>query len=418
MMLANGELGAFWDAFVRVHWEQQPAVFHGLFSEPMLSPGQAFDHTIAACIRVREGQRTPLRFFVENTLVQSNLDKYLPVQDDGRFDNYAERIAPVLRGQGFGLVVNGFSRYDFPLFLRVKRFLRGLYERVGMPGEASDLDIFVGNYRHTPFGIHTDTASNFSIVFQGRKRFLLWPGPALQDRRDMIHSVDFDDVRDQALVLEARAGDVVYWPSSYWHIAESDGSLSGVLNIALYLGDHSQRFVDLATSVQTQPLEPMLPWDPKLSRGATLPEPFERAIRAGHVQRRCEEDERRALLRAWLGRTTAYNFRSVPPVSLHRPLDENDRVQVDVEFPIAAVSHGERLLCAANGHVIEIPMAPRLCGLIERLNGGQAFAVRELVEHGAGAARMGELAIDIREGDVALFLENLSAMRAVHTIYE
>jgi 50S ribosomal protein L16 3-hydroxylase len=417
-MSESSDHASFWDVFVREHWEQRPGVFRTVFSPALISPRQAFDGAIEACTRWREGQPALLRFFIENALVQSSLDKYLPVRADAGFDRYAERMTPKLRGQGFALVVNGFSYYDFPLFVRARSFLRGLYERVGIPGDATDLDLFVGNYRHTPFGIHTDTASNFSVVFQGRKRFLLWPGPILQGRRDTFHSVDFEEVRAQAIVLEAEAGDVVYWPSSYWHIAESDGSLSGVLNIALYLGDFGKRFVDSAESPTTSKAsaspEPTLPWDSHPSGAAILPEQLERAIRSESDPRSREASRRQAVSRAWLKRITAYNFfRSMPPVAPHRPLKPDDCVQVDAEFPIVVWVDDARLVCAAHGHTIEVPAVPRVRELIERLNSGAPSTIRELIERATGSARVGELAIDVRSEDILLLLENLLAMRAI-----
>jgi 50S ribosomal protein L16 3-hydroxylase len=417
--------GAFWEMFVREHWERRPGVFRGLFfpsQSPLISSTQAFAGVMQACNRWRDGDPAFIRFFLENALVQSHLGKYLPVSDDVTFEAFARRIAPALRGQGFGLTVNGFAHHDFALFTRVRRFLRGLYVRVGMPGDVTDLDVFIGNYRHTPFGIHTDKSSNFCVVFEGRKKFLVWPGPALEARRDLHHSVDFDEVRAQAVVLEGGPGDVIYWPSSYWHIAESGGELSGVMNLSLYLGDHAAQFVDAAPAPPPSPPRSSLgrsntvPWDPS---PVALPAPLEEAVKAACAAERSVPATRRAVLRAWLARTTAYNIhRTMPDVLPMSSLsvEQGIRVRVDVEFPIVAVEHEGFLICSAHGHVIEVPAVPKVIAMIERLNSGEPHEVHALIADTIGPATVHEARIEVGPKDVLTVLESLLAMRAIREI--
>src|SRR5207245_3009425 len=98
----------------------------------------------------------------------------------------------------------------------------------------ADVELFVSNNRLTPFGIHRDPASNFTLVVQGRKRMRLWP-EAFFTRRPPMDAESYAAHLGQALTLEGEPGDLLYWPSSYWHVAESDGDLSVTMNICLYL---------------------------------------------------------------------------------------------------------------------------------------------------------------------------------------
>jgi hypothetical protein len=413
----------FWDGFVRDHWEKRPGVFPGLGASLVTANG-AFANVLAACDRWRSGAPAQIRFFREDALLQSRLGKYLPIDRDRDLAGYAARIAPLLQGQGFGLTVNGFARYDFSVFTRVRRFLGGLYERVGLPGDVTDLDVFLGNYRRTPFGIHTDTSSNFCVVLDGKKRFLLWPGPVLDERRDLHHSVDYDHVRSEAIVLEGAPGDVVYWPSSYWHIAEGGGELSGAMNISLYVGDRRGSFVDGAigssTSGASGPGDAMLPWTPQ---PAGLPPALEAALGTALTARN-EGDPavaRASLVRAWLARTTSFNmFRSMPDAlplpSLASIALSGRRVQIELDFPIVTLEHGGVLFCSAHGHVIEFPAVPQVVRMIERLNRGREEPIEALVADTVGWSVIDGARVDVGPTEVLTVLENLLAMRAVREL--
>lgn len=411
------QLDEFWQSFVGEHWEQRPLVFDNPLGEELISAARAFDCAVQACERWRQRQRASLRFFLENGLLQSNPDKYLPRLADADFHAYARRIAPQLGGQGFAFVLNGAAQYDFDAFLRARRFLRGLYERVGMPSDVTDMDIFVGNYRHTPFGVHTDNASNFSFVLSGRKKFLVWPWPALSTRFELHRSVDFESVRGTAQVLEAEAGQVVYWPSSYWHIAESAGELSAVLNVALYLEDTSTAFV--ASAIQAPsggaPAElTTLPWDASAHGGNELPGPLRQALEAASRPVPLRSDPHGDVLRAWLSRTSAGNFHRSYPGAVEAPALRSDMSVVgDPEFPILTRIHGPLLLCAAHGHLLEVPALPVINGLIERLNSGRVAPLLELLELAQGRRGQAEPGMEVAEDHVLLLLESLLAMRAI-----
>lgn len=412
--IVTGNLATFWEGFAREHWEQRPGVFRGLMTSPLITSAQAFSGVLRAATLSRAGQPAFVRFFVDNALVQSRLARYLPTPEDTSFADYAKRLAPIIDHRRFGLTVNGFAHHDFELFTRVRRFLRGLYEEVGMPADTTDLDVFIGNYLHTPFGVHLDASSNFCVVFEGVKKFLVWPGPSLEERSELHHSVDFEEVRDEALVLEGRPGDVVYWPSSYWHIAESSGELSAVMNIALYL-DQDGRAARYVRDLEPQAPSASTPsatlsWDPLLTRKL---EPLKDAIAAARATNRSESD--RDLLRAWLERTTAYNFhRTRPDARPMRELKPADTVRSEVDFPIVCVVDGEVLMLGAHGHVIEVPFVEKVRAMIERLNDGQPHAVSELIASTIGPAKSGAHTFELGPVEVLSVLDNLLAMRAIH----
>src|SRR6185436_729100 len=38
-----------------------------------------------------------------------------------------------------------------------------------------------------------------------------------------------------SVVLQGKPGDVIYWPSSYWHVGEDAGGLSVAISLALFM---------------------------------------------------------------------------------------------------------------------------------------------------------------------------------------
>ena len=57
--------------------------------------------------------------------------------------------------------------------------------------------------------------------------------------------VRLEDYRDKA-VLEGGPGDVLYWPSHYWHIGEGAGSVSSMVTLAFFIPDNLSRSFETA----------------------------------------------------------------------------------------------------------------------------------------------------------------------------
>jgi hypothetical protein len=173
----------------------------------------------------------------------SGLEPLLPRAEDRGLEPYSARLRAALGGEDALFEMANLQRFAPGIWRRTRAFLAGLLAEVGLPGQKSDLDVFLGDYRMTPFGIHRDRASNFSVVVAGRKRFLLWPQGYFEargvrlNRSSPFEALDSREVEPylaDATVLEGAPGDVVYWPSSYWHVAHSDG-FAATISVALYV---------------------------------------------------------------------------------------------------------------------------------------------------------------------------------------
>jgi ribosomal protein L16 Arg81 hydroxylase len=64
------------------------------------------------------------------------------------------------------------------------------------------------------------------FVIDGRKRILGWPDAYMRRQKaDPTYTLDYRRYRKDAIVLEGAPGDVLYFPSDYWHIVSKLASL-------------------------------------------------------------------------------------------------------------------------------------------------------------------------------------------------
>ncbi len=417
----------FWERFVERHWEKTPLLIKQPFAAQLLSASELFAALAQASEQYRaEGRqlRPPydrgakLRFCIEHSVLMTDVEKRLPEAGDESLESYARRIEPLLAGREFELIINQLQSYSFEMWARLREFLRGLYERVGIPAENADAAIFIRNQKRTGFGLHKDKAGVFMFVLKGRKRMLLWPYETFSAKEEIVSTLDYGEFLDRALVLEGQPGDVIYWPSTYWHIGESDGDLSASVSVGLRL--NYAPFADVIKHV-THMVERQLGasgradlyrFEPaRLQQtAAELPPRLDAAIRAVR-EAGCDQSLEQTLKLGWLNRVTGYGFASVPAPRPPRTLADDEIVCGQPEYPVVCVPLNEdRWACSANGHSFTTPTTHHLPLLIDSLNTG--------IPRRAGSL-LAEFATTTETGDRELLrhvLEKLHSLRAVELI--
>lgn len=143
---------------------------------------------------------------------------------------------------------------------------RGLFEtlvealaprsaRSGLNAGPTEAEVFFGDYRCTPGGIHREACSNLHLVLAGEKTMHFWPevwspppGAARRATRaegtataeEYLPGLDPADVLSHAVSMTGSAGDGFAWTAGTWHAASTRGPALA-LNIASYhahLGDN------------------------------------------------------------------------------------------------------------------------------------------------------------------------------------
>lgn len=385
----------FWPRFAREHWEREPLRIAGPPGAPLLSEGELFDGLVAAAERYREAgddfraphERTArLRLLVDRAARLNDVEGILPAQADGGLAGFHRRAHERLGGRPFELIANDFQEHSPALFARLKRFLRGLYAQVGLPAQRAEAAVFLRDHAVTSFGVHRDDASVFLFVLSGRKRILAWP-PGSFDPRAVLSTVDYERLRASAVVLEGEPGDVLYWPSSYWHVGEADDGLSVSVNLGLHLGHRPAGEIAAAAArlaeegyagdeqVDTYAFDPD---DPRGSAGR-LP-PAVSGLAAAMAQAVAAGALERSLRLAWLNQATGYGFRRVPAAEPRRPVAEGDLVARAGE-PLVFLPWGEgEVACSADGRSFAVPSSPGLLRLLRTLDGGAPWRAGDLLD--------------------------------------
>jgi hypothetical protein len=403
---------AFWSGFHRRFWGRRGTVLR----DPAGTPLACADHVFARLVAVSEHWGGADRSFVPELFVEhaqalTDIDRFLPTKSDGSIAEWAARVTSRLEGRTFGFVVDDYHVHDELVWRRVREFLRGLYDVTGLPGEEAKVTLFLGNYARTPFGLHRGRSDNFMFAVDGIKRIRAWPDAFFRDKPDMTNRLDYDRYNDASVVLEARPGDVIYWPASYWHIGEDAGGPSIAISVALFMDP--QPGSDLAQTIEQEIATRSVGGRRQRTwTGAGIKADVQRDLRTLRQIAR-GPSLARALAADRLNRVTGAGFTRVPPPAPARALAAADVVRGDPDFPLRWVTVGDELVCSANGHAFALPADPRMPALLRRLSSSEPLRVGDLMARYSGTVQRGVVEFTASRREIHTLLERLLALRAI-----
>ncbi|GHH32419.1 JmjC domain-containing protein [Lentzea cavernae] len=370
-----------WSQFTETHWQRRPGVLRTPLTAPMLEPDYfsalvtaADDWLGGKLVRPRD-----VRMLMGDGEVKSNsMAPLLPRAEDGDMSQYIRRVGQYAHGD-WHIVVNSLQQFSWPLFRAAKEILDGIYRAAGsVPAGLTDCHLIAGAYGEAPTRIHKDTATVMTFVLSGKKRFYTWPFEALvQYSRtpDPLHhqvnlDIDFREVADQATVVEGQAGDVLYWPSDYWHCGESDGSPHVSVHLATYTDNNVARTLDSLVSTALSELKSDhwldgFAYPPQVGGGPDVAADKAMASILMDVAEGLPTRSQAKRLR----RASAVNFEFVP--GQRGSAFSGERAVVDERFPVMferGVDDDKTLLLAVNGHVSRVPCLPWLEDFLTALN--------------------------------------------------
>lgn len=414
----------FWREFTEVHWEKTPALIRSPFNHIFISSQHLFDCVKEASERYRNGHTcTPIdiRIWLDNALVQTDLADYLPLRSDDSVRSYISRLQPVLHGRGFSFMLNKLHVHFPELWERFRNFFHELYPHVGLPPGGADSDVLIGNYKSTGFGVHKDAASNFTLVVEGNKSILAWPGDSVFNNFG-DNTCHFDEFCADAVELKGVSGDLIYWPSGYWHVGRSDVP-SMTLQLAFYFSPALD--VRLAQEVQAsilpevhkakEQVEMFHAYD-EFGRNNLLPPPAYRrapAVLCRRLKRIARVSAlREQIMKMWMRQLTGSGFIHVPPPGEPVALDVNARVRVRRPSSIRhSKLSGGRILVSVNGLLKEMKYHPDIVRCINQLNSGSMYIVSDLINKVVTSKKRKRS--DNSKSRLLKFLRLLSSFRAI-----
>lgn len=360
----------FWDRFISEYWNRKPGIFDCPTKRPIVSHDRLMAHlheTVHSCLSDYDGS---LRLYVGGRLSRGWPDEAMLASIRSTDCNsYFEELTRKLGGESVGLIINDFARHDRELWLRLRLFAHGLHRRVGLPARLVHTGLFAGNYSATPFGIHRDASGGFMFAVRGRKTVALWPFDYFEKKG--IKPIDdriYDDPQaylDDAVVLSIEPGQVIYWPSSYWHVALSATQES---HLAVTLGDwdmreHSIEMAKVIGALIAQELGSRNIRTKNWEQAAGLPADIQSLSQIVEAMA-LSGGFRNGLAVSWLKQASAGGYVRVPSLVSDRYLTVDDNIKR--QFPVFCHSTDFGFFAFANGHVFHtsVPFAPELLNRI------------------------------------------------------
>lgn len=118
----------------------------------------------------------------------------------------------------FGVVAHHTNAYNDALAVEMYKMLFPLYDSLGVGIKGGDLNLFLGNYGWTPFGIHQDGKGENVIHFHlgpANKKMYLWS----PDVYSKIENESLETKIEKAeYIFDIAPGDLFFMPHGYFHI--------------------------------------------------------------------------------------------------------------------------------------------------------------------------------------------------------
>jgi hypothetical protein len=219
---------------IATHWDKSPVVLRGALPIELIPE--------AAILEALRSELDPLKVFAGKRRIAQD-PRILPLETERAMGPYLARLTAEV-GDDIGMTRYALQLGSDALWREITRLLFDLFARFGIPLGGMSATGFFGNYRRSLGGVHKDGGHVVTVVVHGKKRMLLWPydelrhhaGEEIADGELKSYSLEvpLSDVRATAIVIDAAPGDVMYWPPSYWHCAESDGEPTATITFGSY----------------------------------------------------------------------------------------------------------------------------------------------------------------------------------------
>lgn len=226
----------FWQNFAKNFWEKKPLVLKNVKSALLEMTGdEIFELLVLYANRCRKlKDPTGFKFYIDGFKADADdVLQVLPEKKDKSLEGYHDRMKVLFAD--YCLVCDELLQVNLKKQHLLTEFTDELYRHVGFPNRFSEMGLYLGNYRQTPFGVHVDSCGVFSFPVAGKKRFRLWTPAFAKKHPELDRAFSYEKLKKNSTVLEAHPGDMTYWPSSAWHIAESDGSFNATWSLGVWV---------------------------------------------------------------------------------------------------------------------------------------------------------------------------------------
>ncbi len=380
----------FWSNFAKNTWEQKPLILKNVKSG-LLEMGDAaiFDLLVLYSNRCRKLKNPEgFKFYISGLKAyDEDVLQVLPVKKDKNLLGYHARMKAMF--SDYCLVCDELLKSNLENQALLTDFTDELYRHVGFPNRFSEMGLYLGNYRKTPFGVHVDRCGVFSFPVAGVKIFRLWTSEFVKSNPKLDRAFEYSKYKKASRLIEASPGDLTYWPSSAWHIAESDGSFSATWSLGVWVDkSHGEMVSESLKGLLDEKLgapgsSAMTPFKnlhEDSGEISQLPEAYVQSIEV--LQSLSLSELKETFLKSWMVQISLQGFKSIPQVDFTVGFKSKIELRSD-RAPVLwqlGVANKTKIFFSFGGVLVERTQVGGLLNLVKALNAGKSCLVSEYLK--------------------------------------
>jgi len=232
---------------------------------------------------------------------------------------------------------------------------------------------------------------------------------------------DYRDFLDDAIELRGEPGDILYWPSTYWHIALGDGKPHMTFNVSPYFATRVSGFLDklvgpmVRESLGDDDWLHTLPYEVEDQQALVQKLPTQVAMGLSTYRKVLAAPRLNTLLMAaWAKSVTGCGFQILPPPDASVVLDDRTTYAGNTDFPVVYQSAGQhQRAVSANGHLFVARSGPVFDHVISIVNAGEGFTLDALMSRIGADPESADTDLEAARTEAASYLQKLLMFRAI-----
>lgn len=378
----------FWKDFAKTSWEKKPRLLKK-FASPLQDINETHIFSMLVeysdhCRKMNKAQG--FKLFLDGQMqYEEDVLQILPVKKDKSLSGYHLRMEKIF--SDYCLVCDELLQASDENWGKLQQFTSNLFTHVGLPNRFVEIGLYLGNYKQTPFGVHVDGCGVFSFPVVGEKTFRLWSPAFGKQNPALDRAHEYSRYKKNSQLLKASAGDMTYWPSSAWHIAESDGSFNATWSLGVWV-DKSHH------TVCEEALQPLIEEKIKATGPAKtiklpplkndgqvvqLPRDFLQSISA--LQNISANELHDCFMKAWLELSSKQGFKTPPLVKKQCKLTMKTKLTLKKPQRIlwTHLKSERKIIYAFQGKLHESTPSTQFLKLVKALNLGATCLIAEFL---------------------------------------
>ncbi len=413
----------FWESFVPSYWQKKATVFKNAKTPLDWGNESSFFNLLIEYFErsyhspIGPQQKNKIVVTIRGEQINGDISPYLPLKSDSSLQAYHRRMLE-LSDSNYSLYLTNFYTANFQLWHAQREFVHGLQQCVGLPSAGIGSDVFMGHYPQTAFGVHCDPMDVFYTPVLGKKRYRIWDKEYVSKHPEIVGKTEYQEHLEQSIIIEGEPGDLIYWPSRSFHIAEGTHELTVAMGTFYDLRQSTEMlsfnclYSAMERTGKVPPARIIHP-DSKISfdptqptESASKPPPELEKSRESLINLLQSPQYRDAEKIFWQKTVSTSGLNISAPLNKQSSFAPSSTIQVNPKYPIlGTLLESDKVYCIfANGYVHQTVPHPFIHALIMELNKGDVHQIQPLTEQFSGSFEFQGQQLDLAPEIVANLL--------------